>query len=385
MPDFYPLARKLFWQLQPETAHSIALRALWFGLGFLAADGRSRRADPAILRQSVWGLTFANPVGVAAGFDKDAFVPNQILGCGFGAVEVGTVTPQPQRGNETPRVFRLDKEASIINSMGFPSSGLDTIERRLAKRRRQGGIVGVNLGKNRDTANAIEDYVEGVTRLAPLADYLVINISSPNTPGLRELQRRGPLTALLSQVMRARDTRPSRPPLLVKIAPDLSPEEASDIAAVSLSAGIDGIIVANTTTTRPYGEETPYDKAGGLSGPPLFDLSTKLLSDMYQLTSGRIPLIGVGGVSSAEEAYAKIRAGASLVQIHTALIFAGLSLVGRIKEGLIQLLAADGFTNIADAIGADHRNGRHPTNSPHLRVHSPSRSLGYASPGLAAV
>jgi dihydroorotate dehydrogenase len=386
MPDFYPITRRLLWRLQPEKAHKVALAALRLGLGFFATDHRSRRPDPPILTQSLWGLTFTNPIGIAAGFDKDAWVPDRILGCGFGAVEVGTVTPKPQRGNDGPRVFRLDDQNSIINRMGFPSAGLSVVENRLAKRRRNRGIVGVNLGKNRNTSDAAVDYAEGVQRMAPLADYLVINVSSPNTPGLRDLQRREPLEALFDQVMHTRDAAQVRPPLLVKIAPDLSTEERADIAAVSLAAGIDGIIIANTTTTRPIGSEPPFDKPGGLSGPSLFELSTNLLSEFYELTSGRIPLIGVGGISTAEEAYAKIRAGASLLQIHTALIFAGMSLVGRIKEGLTRLLVADGFTNIADAVGADHRDGGRSKYPQRIQASSSSPALQhYISPELASL
>jgi dihydroorotate dehydrogenase len=386
MPDFYPLARQLLWRLQAEKAHRVALLALRMGLGFLATDKQSRRPDPPILAQSLWGLNFTNPIGVAAGFDKNAFVPDQILRCGFGAVEVGTVTPKPQPGNEGPRVFRLDKNNSIINRMGFPSAGFDVVEKRLAKRRKKIGILGVNLGKNRDTADAALDYAEGVRRMAPHADYLVINISSPNTPGLRDLQRRAPLEALLAQVMSARKKVEAKPPLLVKIAPDLLAEERADIAAVSLNLGIDGIIIANTTTTRPAGREDEFSQPGGLSGPQLFELSTELLFDMYRLTSGRIPLIGVGGVSTAEDAYAKIRAGASLVQIHSGLIFAGMSLVGQIKAGLVRLLTADRLTNVSDAVGAAHKDGLQRIVGPSaVPAYDTLPRYGYALPQFPAL
>src|SRR3954447_2224568 len=383
MPDLYPLARRLLWRLEPETAHKVALTALRWHLGFFATDHRSRRPAPSILAQSLWGLKFDNPVGVAAGFDKDAYAPDQILKCGFGAVEVGTVTPKPQKGNDGERVFRLDGDASIINRMGFPSDGLAVVEKRINRRLKRRGVLGINLGKNRDTPDAAADYVEGVCRMAPFADYLVINISSPNTPGLRDLQRREPMEALVAKVMRARDAGTVRPPLLVKIAPDLSSDECADIAAVSLATGIDGIIIANTTTSRPAGSGERFKKQGGLSGPPLLHLSTELLSEIYKLTSGRIPLIGVGGISSAEDAYAKIRAGASLVQIHTALIFGGMSLVGQIKDGLVRLLSADGFANIADAVGANHKDGRRSL----TRQTAPADrrySSEYASPGFAS-
>jgi len=355
MPDLYPLARQLLWRLPPEKAHKVALQALRAGLGFLASNERPSDPDSPSLAQSLWGLRFKNPIGVAAGFDKNALVPDKLLQCGFGAVEVGTVTPKKQLGNAEPRLFRLDKDNAVINRMGFPSAGLDVVGRRLARRRKNNGILGVNLGKNRDTKIASVDYVEGIRRMAPLADYLVINISSPNTPGLRDLQRRAPLKALMAEVMREREKIGLSVPLLVKIAPDLSEDELSDVATVALELGIDGIIIGNTTVTRPAGLKSPEAREqGGLSGPQLFELSTALLFEMYRLTSGRIPLVGVGGISSAEDAYAKIRAGASLVQIHSALIFSGLSLVSRIKAGLVKLLYADGFSNIADAVGADH-------------------------------
>ena len=373
MPDFYPLMRRALWQLQPETAHNVALRVLRAGLGVLVSDRKSRDPDPPILGQRLWGLQFRNPVGVAAGFDKDGIAPDALLRLGFGAVEVGTITPQPQSGYPRPRVFRLDGDNAIINRMGFPSAGLDEVANRLIKRRKRIGILGVNLGKNRHTEIANSDYVEGIRRMTPLADYLVINVSSPNTPGLRDLQRRAPLEELLMRLVEARGTTGVRPPLLIKIAPDLTSEERADIAAVSLSAGIDGIVIANTTISRPPSLSAGISGSlGGLSGRPLFELSTELLFDMYRLTSGRIPLIGVGGVSNAEDAYGKIRAGASLVQVHSALVFAGMSLVGQIKTGLVRLISADGFANIADAVGADHRGSSVRTENL-TQAHAPER------------
>jgi dihydroorotate dehydrogenase len=356
MPDLYPIARTLLWQLRPETAHKVALWTLRTGLGRLTTTKSARRSDPPALGQRIWGLHFPNPIGVAAGFDKDGLAPNAILNLGFGSVEVGTVTPRRQVGNRAPRLFRLDNDNAIINSMGFPSAGLDVVAKRLARRHKRRGILGVNLGKNRDTEDATVDYAEGVRRMAPLADYMVINVSSPNTPGLRDLQQREPLEALLQRLLVTRNETGFRPPLLVKIAPDLTTEERADIAEVAISTGIDGIVVANTTVARPVGLNSRNARErGGLSGRPLFDLSTELLSQMYQLTGGRIPLVGVGGVSTPEDAYAKIRAGASLVQLHTALIFAGMNLVGRLKNGLAGLLQADGFTSVAGAVGANHK------------------------------
>ncbi|MBV9858491.1 MAG: quinone-dependent dihydroorotate dehydrogenase [Alphaproteobacteria bacterium] len=354
MPDLYPFVRPLLWRLPRETAHHVALWSLRLGLGRLATTPESRRSDP-ILRQRVWGLEFSNPIGIAAGFDKDAIVADQLLDLGYGSVEVGTVTPRPQRGRARPRLFRLDRDAAIINRMGFPSVGCDAVAARLQRRQPGKGILGVNIGQNSDTADPASDYVEGVCRMAPLADYLVINVSSPNTPGLRDLQRREALLALLQRVMAARGETAVRPPLLVKLAPDLSPEDRADIAAVALETGIDGLVIANTTIARPPGLSDPSaDETGGLSGPALFERSTELLAEMYRLTNGRIPLIGVGGIGSADDAYAKIRAGATLVQLHTALVFAGINVLAEIKSGLIARLEADGFSSITQAVGSGH-------------------------------
>jgi len=350
VPDFYPLVRPLLRALSPETAHRLTLAALAAGLG-----GSNRTPDLPELRQRLWGLHFSNPIGIAAGFDKDARAPEALLRLGFGFVEIGTVTPRPQSGNAKPRVFRLEADAALINRMGFNSGGLDRVIERMSVRRRETGIVGINIGKNRDSADAAPDYTEGVRRAAPMADYLVVNVSSPNTPGLRDLQARAVLEALLREVLAAREKSGVRPPLLVKIAPDLTPEERADIAAVALATGIDGMIIANTTIARPPELRSPQaNEAGGLSGRPLFGPSTALLAEMYRLTEGRFPLIGVGGVASAEDAYAKIRAGASLVQLYTALVFAGPTLLARIKTGLAALLRRDGFASVAEAVGADH-------------------------------
>jgi dihydroorotate dehydrogenase len=350
VPDFYALVRPLLRGLPPESAHRLTLAALAAGFG-----GRGAAADSPILAQGVWGRNFANPIGIAAGFDKDALVPDALLRLGFGFAEMGTVTPRPQHGNPRPRVFRLDEDGALINRLGFNSAGLDRVVARLEKRRGHGGIVGVNIGRNRDSADAAADYAEGVRRTAGLADYLVVNVSSPNTPGLRDLQARGILEDLLRQLLTARSRTGASPPLLVKIAPDLSPEERADIAAAAIAAGIDGIVVANTTVARPPGlRSRAKGEAGGLSGRPLFAPSTALLGDMYRLTGGRLPLIGVGGVASAADAYAKIRAGASLVQLYTALVTAGPALLGQIKSGLADLLRRDGFASVSEAVGADH-------------------------------
>ncbi len=358
MPNLYPLIRPVLRRLPPEAAHALTVRALEAGLGRFMTNRAARQPDPPILAQRLWGLDFPNPVGLAAGFDKDARVPEAMRGFGFGFVEIGTVTPRPQPGNPKPRLFRLEEDQAIINRMGFNSGGLDAAINRLHPRPGT-RIVGVNLGKNRDSSDAVADYAEGIRRAAEVADYLVVNVSSPNTPGLRDLQGRASLEALLAPLLRTRDESRRGVPLLVKIAPDLTPEERRDIAAVALDAGIDGLIVSNTTVDRPAGLASRYAiEAGGLSGRPLFAASTALLADMYRLTRGRLPLIGVGGVASAAEAYQKIRAGACLVQLYTALVFAGPSLVTDIKEGLAELLHADGFTCVAEAVGARAAHSR---------------------------
>lgn len=357
MPNFYPMIRPVLRRLPPEAAHALTVRALEVGLGRFMTARAARQPDPPILAQRLWGLDFPNPVGLAAGFDKDARVPEAMRGFGFGFVEIGTVTPRPQPGNPKPRLFRLEEDQAIINRMGFNSGGLDAAIDRLQRPRT--AIVGVNLGKNRDSDDAVADYAEGIRRAATVADYLVVNVSSPNTPGLRELQCRASLQTLLVPLLRARDERRRRVPLLVKIAPDLSPEEREDIASVALAAGVDGLIVSNTTVDRPAGLVSANAiEPGGLSGRPLIAASTTLLADMYRLTRGGLPLIGVGGVASAAEAYQKIRAGACLVQLYTALVFAGPGLVTDIKVGLVELLRRDGFTCVADAVGAQTAHSR---------------------------
>jgi len=353
MASVYRLIRPALRRLPPEAAHELTLRALELGAVRFLGEPAGREPDPPALAQRLWGLDFPNPVGLAAGYDKDARVPGAMLQLGFGFVEVGTVTPRPQPGNPKPRLFRLEEDRAIINRMGFNSGGLDTVVGRLSKRARS-GIVGVNLGRNRDTEDAAADYAEGVLRTASLADYLVVNVSSPNTRGLRELQGREILATLLQRLMRAREEAGRRVPLLVKIAPDLTLEERRDIAQVALDTGIDGLIVSNTTVARPDLVSRRASEAGGLSGRPLLAPSTALLADMYRLSRGRLPLIGVGGIASVADAYAKIRAGASLVQLYTALVFAGPDLVGQIKSGLAGLLQRDGFGSIAEAVGTAH-------------------------------
>jgi dihydroorotate dehydrogenase len=352
--DLYAWFGPVLRMLPPEAAHRLTIRALAAGL----LAGRADIDDP-ILKTGAWGLEFPNPIGLAAGFDKDAEVFMPMLRLGFGFVEVGSITPRPQPGNPRPRVFRLAEDRAVINRLGFNSAGLAAAVANLRRRAATPvGIVGVNLGKNRDSADAAADYAAGAAAVAPVADYVVVNVSSPNTPGLRALQEAGTLRALLGAVRAAcRAAMPERaPPLLVKIAPDLVPVDRVDISRVALDGGADGLIVSNTTVARPAGlRGRRAGEGGGLSGRPLFAPSTDLLREIYHLTEGRLPLVGVGGVASGADAYAKIRAGASLVQLYTALIYEGPGLVGSIKRDLAARLRVDGFASVAEAVGADHR------------------------------
>ena len=351
----YRLASSLLYLLEPERAHRAAIAALKLGI-----MGRAREPDDPVLACSVWGLDFKNPIGLAAGFDKDAEVFDRMLALGFGFVEAGSVTPRPQPGNPRPRLFRLMEDAAVINRFGFNSRGLDAFVARF-RRRAGGGIVGANVGKNKHTEDAASDYVKGIEALTPYADYLVCNVSSPNTPGLRGLQARGPIEQLLARVLEARQrAAPARnrpPPLLAKVGPDLTEEQVCDIAEAALAAGIDGLIVGNTTVSRPAGLRSRFrDESGGLSGQPLLVPANLCLAAMYRHTRGRIPIIGCGGVSSGADAYTKIRSGASLVQLYSALVFQGPGLLQAVKDDLAQRLKADGYASVADAIGADHRS-----------------------------
>lgn len=357
MIDLFPIVGPVLRSFDPETAHGLTIKALSSGL-----MPPVREKDDPILRTTVMGLDFANPVGLAAGFDKNAEVVDAMLRLGFGFVEAGSVTPRPQPGNPKPRLFRAPEQGAVINRMGFNNEGLEPfaqrLERRLSGGRKAPGLVGANLGKNKDTVEAADDYVLGVTRVAALADYLVVNVSSPNTPGLRALQGRDPLRTLLGRVLDARSAcrLAKAPPVLLKIAPDLTDEDKADIAAVALESGIDGLIVSNTTIARPAEIPEPLRaEASGLSGRPLFAPSTAVLREMYGLTGGKVPLVGVGGIASGADAYAKIRAGASLVQFYSALVYAGPALVLAIRRDLAALLRRDGFASLSDAVGADHR------------------------------
>lgn len=348
--DLFPFVRPFMSLLDPEAAHRLTIRALRLGAG-----PRQKRPDPVSLSIDLFGLHFENPLGIAAGFDKNGEVPDAMLAMGMGFAEVGTVTPRPQAGNPRPRIFRLPLHRAVINRLGFNNEGHEALKKRLVARRGKPGIVGVNIGANKDAADRIADYETGIRAFDGLASYFTVNISSPNTPGLRALQNKAELETLISRVLAARRVDKARmTPVLLKIAPDLGAEELADIADVALRLGLDGIIISNTTIAREgLVSGMNANEAGGLSGAPLFAMSTKVLADMYRLTQGGIPLVGVGGISSGDDAYAKIRAGASLLQLYSALTYEGPALVGRIKAGLAARLAADGFAHLKDAVGAD--------------------------------
>ena len=349
----YGAIRPVLHLFTPERAHGLAISALKMGLA-----GSSNEKDDPLLATTVWGLQFPNPVGLAAGFDKDAEVMDAMLGQGFGFVEAGSVTPKPQPGNPKPRLFRLDEDRAVINRFGFNSKGLEYFAARLAARERK-GIVGANVGKNRDAPEAAADYVTSIRGVCVHADYLVCNVSSPNTPGLRSLQARSEIEALIQRVLEARaQSAPDKtqlPPLLIKVGPDLDEAQIADIAEVALSTKIDGLIVGNTTVTRPPHLKSGHaPETGGLSGAPLAPLATLCLSMMYRATQGKLPIIGCGGIGSGADAYARIRAGASLVQLYSALVFEGPALVNRIKHELTVCLREGSFKSVAAAIGADH-------------------------------
>ena len=341
-----PFARRL----DPEDAHRLAVRAL-----AALPLPRAARDDPR-LAVSAFGLSFPNPIGLAAGFDKNAEVPDAALRLGFGFIEVGTVTPRPQAGNPRPRIFRLPADEGLVNRLGFNNEGAVAARARLGARGGLIGVVGVNVGANRDSKDRIADYAKGIEMLAPYASYLTINVSSPNTPGLRALQAGAVLDDLLARAIEARDRVAASKPMLLKIAPDLSLAELDEVVDVAKKRGIDGLIVSNTTISRSRDLRDPNAREeGGLSGKPLFALSTWLLSETYQRVEGAFPLIGVGGIDSTDTAWRKIRAGASLLQLYTALSYKGFGLVRTIKEGLLARLTRGGFRSLADAVGGDVR------------------------------
>lgn len=330
---------------EPEMAHRCGILGLKAGLG-----PRQLRADNAMLATRVAGLDLPNPVGLAAGFDKNAEAPDALLAAGFGFVELGAVTPRAQDGKPRPRIFRLSSDKAVINRMGFPNRGLDAFEARLRRRQGRGGMVGVNLGANLDSEDRIADYVTCLERLKDLAQFFTVNISSPNTPGLRNLQSHGALDELLAAVAQVR----GQAPVFLKIAPDIADEGVPDMIEAIGRHGLDGIIVSNTTLLRPESLTSPHmGEGGGLSGPPVFERSTELVRLFRRAAGPDLAIIGVGGIDSAETAYAKIRAGANAIQLYTGLVYHGPGLVQRIKSGLVKRLQADGFASIAEAVGMD--------------------------------
>ena len=338
----FPLVRNI----DAETAHRATLKLL------SCAPLPPALPDDPVLATTLFGRSMPNPVGLAAGFDKNAEVPDAMLRLGFGFVEVGGITPKPQAGNPRPRVFRLAEDRAVINRMGFNNDGLEVTAQRLEARRGRKGIVAANLGANKDSVDRPGDYAISYERLAPLVDFAVVNVSSPNTPGLRNLQGREELSALLTRLQPLHEKL--KTPLLVKIAPDLAEEDIRDVAELALQFRLDGIVATNTTIARPASLRSGNrGETGGLSGAPLFEQSTAVLKQLYGHVGGRVPLIGVGGIASGAQAYAKIRAGASAVQLYSALVYEGPGLVGRIKRELAALLKRDGFRSVAEAVGRD--------------------------------
>jgi len=345
----FRLVRPVLSAMDAEQAHGLTIRALALGFG-----PRDPRPDPPVLATRLFGIDFPNPVGLAAGFDKNAEVPDAMLAMGLGFAEVGTVTPLPQAGNPKPRMFRLADHAAVINRLGFNNDGHAAMLARLTARAGRPGLVGVNIGANKDSADRIADYAEGIKVFAGLAAFFTVNISSPNTPGLRALQERGALEQLLSAVMRARAQSGRDVPVLLKLAPDLEPDALAEAADVALAQGLHGLILGNTTITRPNGiSGGAAGEAGGLSGAPLAPLARERLRQLARAVKGRMPLVAAGGINSGAEAYARIRAGASLVELYTALAYQGPGLIRAIKDDLAALLIRDGFDHVADAVGAD--------------------------------
>ena len=339
----YRLARPALFALDAERAHGLAIAAL-------KALPAGEPPVPGPLAIEVAGMAFPNPLGMAAGFDKDGEVPDALLGLGFGFAEVGSITPLAQAGNPKPRLFRLAEDRAVINRMGFNNRGAEAAAARLASRQ-QRGVLGINLGANKDSPDRIADYPTMTRIMAPLASYLAVNISSPNTPGLRALQDEGALTALLDAVLEARG--PSGPPVLLKVAPDLEPADIDAIARIALDTKLGALIVSNTTISRPPLTSSHRGEGGGLSGEPLKPLALQRLRDFRTATGGALPLVGVGGIATAEDAWQRIRAGASLVQLYSAMVYEGPGIARRIVRGLEQLMKRDGFASVAEAVGSE--------------------------------
>ncbi len=354
--DFFPLVRPFVHALDPERAHNLTIRALRMGL----STQIGAPADDPVLATSLFGLSFPNPIGIAAGFDKNAEAITGAHKMGFGFAEAGTVTPKPQAGNDKPRLFRLSEDKAVINRFGFNNKGLEYFASQLNGLPKARGVFGANVGANKDSDDRTADYVTGIERLYGMSDYFTVNISSPNTPGLRALQSKDALMELITKVLEARAAKIAEGqayvPILVKIAPDLQDADVRDISDIALTSQIDGLIVSNTTIARPETLRSKHQsEAGGLSGAPLMGPSTDVLRAIYRATEGRVPLVGVGGVASGADAFTKIKAGASLVQLYSALVYGGPALVTRIKTELASLLKAEGYASVADAVGADHR------------------------------
>jgi len=356
--DIYSLMRPVLFKIDPEMAHIMAMEALRFRL----LPSAKRINDP-VLRTEVAGLKFNTPIGLGAGMDKQATAIQGLLDLGFGFLELGTVTPLPQPGNPRPRMWRIPEAQALINRFGFNSVGREKVAARVDvffEKRRNKNLpcdpVGVNIGSNKTSVDIPADYTHGVLTFAPYADYLAVNISSPNTPGLRDMQRRAPMLDLLKKVLDARARSGRKPPVFVKIAPDQTPEQLKDIADVILESGVDGVIVGNTTVSRPDCIPAEIAKeAGGLSGKPLTEMATQRISEVYKLTEGKVPIIGCGGIFTGEDAYAKIRAGASLIQVFTSMVYRGPYVAYYVANELAELLRRDGFANVADAVGVDVR------------------------------
>ncbi len=341
----YSLLRPALFLIEPEKAHNLALAAL----KALPLTGSACADGP--LATEVAGLRFPNPLGMAAGFDKDAQVPDALLGVGFGFAEVGSITPLPQSGNPRPRLFRLTADQAVINRMGFNNGGAALAVERLARRHGRPGIVGINIGANKDSVDRAADYVTLTRLMAPLGSYLAVNVSSPNTPGLRALQDEGALAALLDAVLAARGSHPV--PVFLKVAPDLEPSDIDAIARIAIDKGLGALIVSNTTITRPPLKSAQASEGGGLSGAPLKALALQRLRDFRKATGGQVPLVGVGGIASAEDAWERIRAGASLVQLYSAMTYAGPGIARSVTKGLERLMRRDGYTSIAEAVGSE--------------------------------
>ena len=341
----YSLLRPLLFRIDAENAHHVAISAIR-----CLPSGTPATPDP-MLATRVAGLDFPGPVGLAAGFDKNGEVAHKMHRFGFGFAELGTLTPLPQSGNPRPRLFRLAEDRAVINRMGFNNGGQAEAARHIATIPRQGRVIGINIGANKDATDRIADYATGVRAMAPLADYLTVNISSPNTPGLRALQDKAALDELLSAVVEARGA--DRTPIFLKVAPDLEPADIDDISACVLHHGIDALIVSNTTISRPPLLSSLAGETGGLSGAPLHDLALERLRQFRATLGTQVPLIGAGGIANADQAYARIRAGASLIQLYSAMVYEGPFLAARINKGLKRLLRRDGFGTITQAIGAD--------------------------------